>query len=70
LWAFLKHPSFRRAFAIHWRRTVRAACATQEIGMGMYSILAQLESQKTGVPLDKIDVQLGDAMPMPMTTAS
>jgi xanthine dehydrogenase YagR molybdenum-binding subunit len=41
--------------------TVRVACATQDIGTGTYTILAQLAAQKTGVPLDKIDVQLGDS---------
>jgi xanthine dehydrogenase YagR molybdenum-binding subunit len=41
--------------------TVRVACATQDIGTGTYTILAQLASQKTGVPVDKIDVELGDS---------
>jgi xanthine dehydrogenase YagR molybdenum-binding subunit len=41
--------------------TVRVACATQDIGTGMYTILAQLASQKTGVPLDKVEVALGDS---------
>ena len=40
--------------------TVRVACATQDIGTGMYTVLAQLASEKTGVPLDKIEVELGD----------
>lgn len=40
--------------------TARVACATQDIGTGTYTILAQLASQKTGVPLDKIEVALGD----------
>jgi xanthine dehydrogenase YagR molybdenum-binding subunit len=40
--------------------TVRVACGTQDIGTGTYTILAQLASQKTGVPLDKVDVALGD----------
>jgi xanthine dehydrogenase YagR molybdenum-binding subunit len=40
---------------------VRVACATQDIGTGTYTILAQLASQKTGAPLDKIDVDLGDS---------
>ena len=40
--------------------TVRVACGTQDIGTGTYTILAQLASQKTGVPLDKIEVALGD----------
>ena len=36
--------------------TARVACATQDIGTGTYTILAQLASQKTGVPLDKVEV--------------
>ena len=40
--------------------TARVACGTQDIGTGMYTILAQLASQKTGLPLDKIEVALGD----------
>jgi xanthine dehydrogenase YagR molybdenum-binding subunit len=40
--------------------TARVACATQDIGTGTYTILAQLASQKTGVALDKVEVALGD----------
>src|SRR5262249_3779456 len=40
--------------------TVRVACATQDIGTGTYTILAQLASHRTGVPLDKVEVALGD----------
>ena len=40
--------------------TVRVACATQDIGTGTYTNLAQLASQKTGVPLERIEVALGD----------
>jgi xanthine dehydrogenase YagR molybdenum-binding subunit len=40
--------------------TVRVACATQDIGTGTYTILAQIISAKTGVPLDRISVVLGD----------
>ena len=40
--------------------TARVACATQDIGTGTYTILAQLASQRTGVPLDKVEVALGD----------
>jgi xanthine dehydrogenase YagR molybdenum-binding subunit len=40
--------------------TARVACATQDIGTGTYTILAQLTSQKTGIPLDKIEAVLGD----------
>jgi len=42
--------------------TVRVACATQDIGTGTYTILAQLASQKTGVPLERIVVELGDSL--------
>jgi xanthine dehydrogenase YagR molybdenum-binding subunit len=40
--------------------SVRIACGTQDIGTGTYTILAQLASQKTGVPIDKVEVELGD----------
>src|SRR2546423_12829071 len=40
--------------------TIRVACATQDIGTGTYTNLAQLASHRTGVPLDKIEVALGD----------
>src|ERR1700722_4748915 len=39
---------------------VRVACATQDIGTGTYTILAQIVSAKTGVALDRINVVLGD----------
>jgi xanthine dehydrogenase YagR molybdenum-binding subunit len=38
----------------------RVASATQDIGTGTYTILAQLASARTGVPLDKVEVELGD----------
>ena len=41
--------------------SVRVACATQDIGTGTYTILAQLASEKTGVPVNKIEVELGDS---------
>ncbi len=40
--------------------TARVACGTQDIGTGTYTILAQLASEKTGVPVDKVEVALGD----------
>jgi len=44
--------------------TVRASCATQDIGTGTYTVFAEIIADRTGVPLDKIRVQLGDtAMP-------
>ncbi|MEY2488691.1 MAG: xanthine dehydrogenase YagR molybdenum-binding subunit, partial [Verrucomicrobiota bacterium] len=40
--------------------TTRVACGTQDIGTGTYTILAQLAAEKTGVPLNKVEVALGD----------
>jgi xanthine dehydrogenase YagR molybdenum-binding subunit len=40
--------------------TARLACGTQDIGTGTYTILAQLISEKTGVPVEKVEVVLGD----------
>lgn len=48
------------AFQFRDDGTVRVACGTQDIGTGTYTILAQLASEKAGVPLDKVDVALGD----------
>ncbi len=39
----------------------RVACATQDIGTGTYTILAQLASARTGVPVEKVEVELGDS---------
>ncbi|MGB6194711.1 MAG: xanthine dehydrogenase family protein molybdopterin-binding subunit [Terracidiphilus sp.] len=35
-------------------------CATQDIGTGTYTLFAQVMHARTGVPLDRIDVFLGD----------
>jgi xanthine dehydrogenase YagR molybdenum-binding subunit len=40
--------------------SVRVASATQDIGTGTYTNMAQLAAYKTGVPLEKIEVELGD----------
>jgi len=40
--------------------TTRIACGTQDIGTGTYTILAQLAAERTGVPLEKVEVALGD----------
>jgi len=41
--------------------TVRVASATQDIGTGTYTILAQLAAEKIGTSLDKVEVVLGDS---------
>ncbi|SAK93239.1 aldehyde oxidase and xanthine dehydrogenase [Caballeronia calidae] len=45
--------------------TARVVCGTQDIGTGTYTILAQIVAEHTGIPLDKIEVGLGDtALPL------
>jgi xanthine dehydrogenase YagR molybdenum-binding subunit len=36
-------------------------CGTQDIGTGTYTVFAQVIHEKTGIPLDRIDVVLGDS---------
>jgi xanthine dehydrogenase YagR molybdenum-binding subunit len=40
--------------------TARVTCGTQDIGGGTYTVFAQLVSHETGIPVDKVDVVLGD----------
>ena len=40
--------------------TVRVACGTQDIGTGTYTVLAQIASQRLDIPVEKIEVVLGD----------
>jgi xanthine dehydrogenase YagR molybdenum-binding subunit len=47
----------------------RAACATQDIGTGTYTIFAQVVSDRTGIPIEKIDVALGDSSLPPGPTS-
>jgi xanthine dehydrogenase YagR molybdenum-binding subunit len=52
--------------------SVRVSSATQDIGTGTYTVMAQVVSDKTGIPMDKIDVVLGDSSlpPGPMSGGS
>ena len=51
---------------------VRASSGTQDIGTGTYTIVAQIVSDKTGIPVEKIDVVLGESSlpPGPMSGGS
>lgn len=41
--------------------TARVSCATQDIGTGTYTVFAQVVSDKTGIPVERIEVVLGDS---------
>jgi xanthine dehydrogenase YagR molybdenum-binding subunit len=59
-WVALRLPCTATVeFCANGRLCVR--CGTQDIGTGTYTVFAQVLSEKTGIPLDKIDVFLGDS---------
>jgi xanthine dehydrogenase YagR molybdenum-binding subunit len=41
--------------------TARVSSATQDIGTGTYTIMAQIVSDRTGIPVSRIDTVLGDS---------
>ena len=41
--------------------TARVTCGTQDIGTGTYTVIAQMVSHETGIPMNKIEVVLGDS---------
>lgn len=49
--------------------TARASCATQDVGTGTYTLFAQIVSDRTGIPLNKIRVILGDTSLPPGPTS-
>jgi xanthine dehydrogenase YagR molybdenum-binding subunit len=40
---------------------VTVECATHDLGTGMYTIIAQVASDALGIPLDHVDVRIGDS---------
>lgn len=39
---------------------VLLSCGTHDIGTGMYTVLAEIVKQETGLPFDRIDIEIGD----------
>jgi len=66
-------PATRHAAEVRVRLlndgTARASCATQDIGTGTYTIFAEVVSDKTGIPVDKVEVVLGDSALTPGPTS-
>jgi xanthine dehydrogenase YagR molybdenum-binding subunit len=58
-WIALRMPT-EAAVELKSDGTVRVTCATQDIGTGTYTAAAQIVSAEAGVPIDKIEVVLGD----------
>jgi xanthine dehydrogenase YagR molybdenum-binding subunit len=57
---------------LHVDGTARVSTATQDIGTGTYTILAQLVASVTGIPLERVSVVIGDTRlpPGPMSGGS
>ncbi|MGC2618856.1 MAG: xanthine dehydrogenase family protein molybdopterin-binding subunit [Acidobacteriaceae bacterium] len=53
--------SCNAAVALNRDGSARVSCATQDIGTGTYTVFAQVVSDHTGIPVDQIDVVLGDS---------
>ncbi len=59
-WDAWRTPAEARVF-LRSDGTASVTCAVQDIGTGMYTIVAQTVSELTGLPFEKIDVRLGDS---------
>ncbi|HDZ54960.1 MAG TPA: xanthine dehydrogenase family protein molybdopterin-binding subunit [Pseudomonas xinjiangensis] len=59
-WEALKQDSEAHV-SLRSNGTVYVSCATQDIGTGTYTVVAQTASAVTGVPVDRIQVKLGDS---------
>ena len=49
--------------------TARVSCGTQDVGTGTYTVFAQVVSDRTGIPVDRIRVVLGDSSLVPGPTS-
>jgi xanthine dehydrogenase YagR molybdenum-binding subunit len=49
--------------------TARVSCGTQDVGTGTYTVFAQVVSDRTGIPVDRIRVILGDSSLSPGPTS-
>lgn len=49
--------------------TARVSCGTQDVGTGTYTVFAQIVSDRTGIPIDKVRVVIGDSALPPGPTS-
>jgi xanthine dehydrogenase YagR molybdenum-binding subunit len=49
--------------------TARVSCGTQDVGTGTYTVFAQVVSDRTGIPVDRVRVILGDSSLSPGPTS-
>jgi xanthine dehydrogenase YagR molybdenum-binding subunit len=60
VWEALQMPIAVR-IALTANGHAEVACATSDIGTGTYTIMAQVAADMLGLPLDNIDIKLGDS---------
>ena len=49
--------------------TARVSCGTQDVGTGTYTVFAQVVSDRTGIPIDRVRVIIGDSSLVPGPTS-
>jgi xanthine dehydrogenase YagR molybdenum-binding subunit len=49
--------------------TARVSCGTQDIGTGTYTVIAQVITDKAGIPVDKVEVVIGSSSLPPGPTS-
>ncbi len=54
---------------LHADGSARVAIGTQDIGTGTYTVLAQLVAEETGIPIERVVVELGDTRLPPGPTS-
>lgn len=59
-WPAMRHPCDARV-TLHDDGRASVHCASQDIGTGTYTILAQVASAELGLALEQIDVKIGDS---------
>jgi xanthine dehydrogenase YagR molybdenum-binding subunit len=59
-WPGLRQTASARA-ELRADGTAKISCGTQDIGTGTYTVIAQVVSELTGLPFEKIDVAIGDS---------
>jgi xanthine dehydrogenase YagR molybdenum-binding subunit len=67
-WGASRQPSEATVF-LRDDGTASIACATQDIGTGTYTVLAQVVGDKVGIPIERIEVTLGDSSLAPGPTS-
>jgi xanthine dehydrogenase YagR molybdenum-binding subunit len=59
------HGPCQAAVALLNDGTARISCGTQDIGTGTYTVFAQVVSDRTGIPVERVRVVLGDSSLLP-----